>query len=59
MAQDPILGKAIVERALECVDVVDSLTDERTLAEHILVNVGHGTRIGIDARVSAVQSRVP
>ena len=59
VAQDPILGKSAAKRALEGVDVVDSLADEGAFAEHILVDIGDGTRIRVDAGLARVQARVP
>ncbi len=59
VTQDPVLGKAAGEGVLERVDVVDSLADERSLAEDVLVDVGDGARIGVDARVARMQPRVP
>ena len=53
MAEDPVLGKAAAERPLERVDVVDALADERALAEHVLVDVGDGARVRVDARIAA------
>ncbi|EXI71313.1 MAG: hypothetical protein AW07_03756 [Candidatus Accumulibacter sp. SK-11] len=58
MTEDAILGKAIPERLLEGVDLVDSLADERALTEHVLVNVRYGTGVGVNARLATVQSRV-
>src|SRR3546814_6587547 len=51
--------EAAVERLLECVDLVDPLADDRALAEQVLVHVGHRARVRIDARLAAVQARVP
>ena len=59
VAQDPVVGKAAVQCAFECVDIVDALADERAFAERVLVDVGHGARIRIDPRVAAMQARVP
>src|SRR3546814_19123156 len=59
VAQDPVVGEAAVERLLECGDLVDPLADERALAEQVLVHVGHRARVRIDARLAAVQARVP
>ena len=49
VAEDAVLGKAPSERALERIDVVDALADERAFAEQILVHVGNGARVRIDA----------
>ena len=51
-------GKRSVERPLERVDVVDALADERAFAEQVLVDVGDGARVGIDAGFAAEQPRV-
>ena len=58
MAEDAVLGKAAVERALEGIDVVDALADERAFAEQVLVDVGDGARVRIDAGLAAEQPRV-
>src|SRR5437867_13051885 len=59
VAQYPVLGEAVLERALECIDLIDSLTDERAFTEHVLVDIGNGACIGVDARLATVESRVP
>ena len=48
-------GKRPSSAALERVDVVDAFADERALAEQVLVDVGDGARVRIDARVAAEQ----
>ena len=58
VAEDAIFRKAAAERALERIDVVNPLADERALAEKILVDVGHGARIRVNARLAAAQARV-
>ena len=57
MAEDAVLREAPGERALERVDVVDALADERAFAEQVLVDVGDGARVGIDARLAGEQPR--
>ena len=59
MTEDLILGKTPIERLLEDIHIVDSLADERAFLEPILINVGDGVRIRIDAGVAPVQSRIP
>ena len=59
VAQNPVLGEALLERALECIDLIDSLADERAFTEHVLVDIGDGACIGVDARLATVESRVP
>ena len=46
-------GKPPLERALERIDVVDALADERAFVEQVLVDVRHGARVLIDARLAA------
>ena len=55
--QQGVLGEAAECRALECLDVVDALSGETALAVEVLVHVGDGGRIGVDARVSGVDGR--
>ena len=57
VAEDEVLGQLAGERALKGVDVVDPLADERALVEHILVDVRHGARVGVDARFAGEQTR--
>ena len=49
VAEDGVVGEAIGQRALEGIDVVDALADEGAFREGILVQVGNGTGLGIDA----------
>ena len=58
MAQDAVFRQAIGQRPLEGVDVVDALADEGALAEQILIHVGDGARVGVDAGFAAIQARV-
>src|SRR6266576_1224037 len=39
VAQDSILRKAVSQRALEGIDVINAFADERALAEKVLINV--------------------
>src|SRR5208283_6008580 len=59
MAQDPVLGKAPVECPLERIDIIYPLTNERAFVKEILINVGDGARIRVDARLTPEQVRVP
>ena len=58
VAEYPVLGEAPVERALERIDVVDTLADERAFTEHVLVNIGNGACIRVDAGLASAQSRI-
>ncbi len=49
VAQQRILRHATRQRRLERVDVVDALADVRSLAAQVLVHVGHGGRVRVDA----------
>ena len=49
VAEDPVLGETPVERLLERIDLIDALADERAFAEQVLVNIGDGAGIRIDA----------
>ena len=49
VAQHGVLGHATFQARLERVDVVDALARERSLVEKILVNVGNGEHVGIEA----------
>ncbi len=52
--QKAVLGKAPLRRTLEGIDVVDPLPGEAPLAVQVLVHVGHGRRVRIDARMPRV-----
>ena len=56
MTEYPVFRETSAEGLFERVDVIYSLADERTLAEHILINVGNGARIGINTRLAAEKS---
>ena len=58
MTQNPIFGKASTQGTFEHVDIVDALADERAFIEQILIHIGHGPGIGIDARLAATQACV-
>ena len=58
VAENAILGKAIVQPPLERVHLIDALADKRAFTEHVLVDVRDGTGIRVDARLAAVQARV-
>ena len=49
MAEDLILGESGTAGRLESVDVVDTLAGETAQAKKVLVHIGHGSRIGVDA----------
>src|SRR3990172_11412433 len=59
VAEDQILGEAAAKRALEGVHVEDALAGERPLAEDVLVDVGDGARVGVDARLAAEEAAEP
>ncbi len=58
VAEDAVFGKAILERSLERIDLVDSLADEGAFTEQVLVDVGDGAGIGVDAWLLPVQASV-
>ena len=55
--QQRVLRHGVLERGHERVDVVEALAGEDAFAEQILVGVGHGGRVGIDAGVPGVEPR--
>ena len=58
VAEDAVLRQAIAQHVFEGVDVVDPLADERAFAEQVLVDVGHGAGVGVDAEITAEQACV-
>jgi hypothetical protein len=51
VTEQRVVGKAPFGRASKDVDVVDAFSRERPFAEQILIDVRHGCRVRIDARV--------
>ena len=49
VAQHRALGNPAVERSLEGIDVVDALADVRAFVEQVLIDIGYGKGIGIEA----------
>ena len=58
VAENPVLGKAARECPFEGVDLIDALADERAFTEQVLVDIGDGARIGIDAGLTPVELRI-
>ena len=52
MAEHGILREASLHGALESIHIVNSFSDKRTFLENILVHVGNGPRVRIDARIA-------
>ncbi len=59
MAQDVVFGERISHGLLKGVYVVNALARERADAEKVLVNIGDGRRIGIEAGGAAEDAREP
>ena len=55
VAEDQVLRKAPVGGATERVHVVDAFADVRSFGEHVLVHVGHLSRVRVDARVARAE----
>ena len=53
--QQAVLSEALLEHAREHVDLEDALAGERALAEEVLVGVGYGHRVRVDAGACRVQ----
>ena len=58
VAQDPVFGKAVFERVLECLDVINPLADKGSLAKDVLVNIGDRARVGIKPRLATPELRI-
>ncbi len=56
MAEDSVLREFTVNRLAEYVHIINSLADERALREDILINIGDGVGIGIDAGLAREKS---
>ena len=59
VAEQRVVRHAPGERSLEGVDVVDALADVAALVEEILVDVGDGGRVRVDADVAGKNPREP
>jgi hypothetical protein len=57
VGEQRVVGHAVAQRRHERVDVVEPLAGEDALGEQILVRVGHGGRIRIDAGVAGIEAR--
>jgi hypothetical protein len=49
VAENQMLREAPVDGLAKGVHIVDPLADERAFAEHILVDIRHFARVGVDA----------
>ena len=58
MAEDRIFGK-LAAGLLKCIDVVNSLSNERPFPEEILIDIGDDARIRIHPRIASKQPREP
>ena len=58
VTQYAVLGKAVLQRRFERIDVVDALADEGAFAEYVLVDIGGRACVRIDAGLGAEQARV-
>ena len=59
MAQDAVFGKTSIKCTLECVDIVNALSDERAFAKDILIHVRNRARVLIDTGLTSVQPCIP
>ena len=59
VAEDPVVGKTPAQRPFEGINIVDALADERAFAEQVLVNIGNGARVRIDAELAGAHARIP
>ena len=57
VAEQRVLGHAPGERGIERVHVVDAFADVAALVKHVLIEVGHGGRVRIDADVPGEHPR--
>ncbi len=55
VTEDAIIGKPMVQRLLEGIDLVDALADERAFTEQILIDVGDAAGIRVEAGLAAMQ----
>lgn len=58
VGEDPLLGHAVRKAALEGLDVDQPLAGEDSFAEQVLVDVGDGAGVDVDAGVARLQSAV-
>ena len=49
MAEDGVFRDPLFKGALEEIDIIDALADEGAFLEQVLIDIGHGEGIGIEA----------
>ena len=59
VAENPVFGQPPGQGPFECVHFIDALADERAFAEQVLVYIGNGARIRIDAGLAGAHVRIP
>ena len=59
VAEDPVVGETPAQRPFECINLIDALADERAFTEQVLVNIGNGASIRIDAELTGAHARIP
>ncbi len=59
VAENAVLRETIAQCLLKCIYIVDPLADIRAFPEEVLIHVGDGTGIRINARLSGEKSGKP
>ena len=59
MAEDAVLRETSADGLLEGIDIVDPLADVRALSEKVLIHIGNGPSIRIDARLGGEKPGEP
>ncbi len=57
VAEQCVARKAAVEHSMEYRDLIDSLAGEAPLAEQVLVGVGNGARVNVEAALAGIDGR--
>ena len=59
VAEDPVLGETAPQGPFEGINFIDALADERAFTEQVLINIGNGAGIGINAEFIGAQTGIP
>ena len=54
VAENAVFRETPVQRQFEGINVIDPLADERPFMEQVLIDVGNGAGVGIDARLAPI-----
>ncbi len=59
VTEDEVFGKPVAQNPFKGIHIIDSFADEGTFLKPILVDIRHGSRVGIDAGLSSEDAHEP